>query len=238
MSRHEQAGAEERSKIWYLKNTTDMFSDLDEDEMNRLGELFYTEEFEKNESVYFPGDAAQSIYFVKYGRIKINRLLANGKQVTMAVLRDGELFGEQSITGEDERKALVKTMEKSLVCRAEREPFLTFIRDHPSMAFRITKLFGDRRKKVEMKIENLLLKKGRPRLAYTLLTLFDRHSIQREDGTPVLEFTQTDLADLSGLTRPTTTTFLNEMQEDGLIELSPGNVVLKDRDGLEKMASR
>lgn len=57
----------------------------------------------KGSFVYSAGDKAGSLYILKEGKIKVSRLSENGKELTMDILRPGDIFGELVLAGEEGR---------------------------------------------------------------------------------------------------------------------------------------
>lgn len=224
------------AKLWYLKKT-DLFECLDQEEMQRINEMTRMDEVPKNQPIYFPGQRSDMVYMLKKGRVKISRHTPEGKKLTLALLEPGEIFGELSLTGEGERTTSAETVEKSLICAASKEQFQDILDDHPELALEVTRIIGDRRRKIESRLEQLIFRDASVRMAIILLDMFENHAEESEDGEdPWISFSHQELADLTGLTRPTTTNLLNEFQEKGMIELGRRKIFLKDLPALTRAA--
>lgn len=86
------------AKRRYLK-TIDIFSHLEEEEMGQLGSLTHIQDVPANQPIYVPGDAADTVYMPKTGRVRISRINPSGRTFALAILEGGELFGEMVLEG-------------------------------------------------------------------------------------------------------------------------------------------
>ncbi|MFB6355853.1 MAG: Crp/Fnr family transcriptional regulator [bacterium] len=214
------------AKLWYLKKI-DILNELPQDKIEKVSNMTRMDEVDSNTPIYFPGDPSDMIYILKKGRVKISRETPDGKRITLAFLEPGEIFGELAVAGEEERTTMAEATEDSLICAAPKDKFMDFLSDNPELALEVSKVIGDRRRKIESKIENLIFKDARGRLAQILRELFNEHSDNGEqEATPEISFSHQDIADLTGLTRPTTTNLLNEFEEQGIIELNRRKIIL------------
>lgn len=60
-----------------------------------------TESYERNKTIFFPGDPAERVYFLNKGAVKLSRVYESGEEITVALLRENSVFGVLSlITGE------------------------------------------------------------------------------------------------------------------------------------------
>ena len=96
-------------------------------------------------------------------------------------------------------------MDDAFVCIIDRDRFAGYLMEHPDLALRITRVIAERKQAVEQRVLDLMSKDVRTRLAHALARLADRYGQQDEDGLRIdLRLTQTDLGQLVGSTRETT----------------------------------
>lgn len=222
------------AKLWYLKNVK-LFEELGSEELERLAGMTSMTHVEPSEPIYFPGDDSRTVYILKKGRIKISRSTPEGKRITLALLEPGEIFGGLSLADQASRETRAEAVAESVVCAVSRDRFIEFLAEHPELNFEVTRMMGDRRRAIETRLEALLFRDAPDRLAYILNDLFENHA-EETDGDPTLNVSHRDLAELTGLTRPTTTQLLNELQEEGVLELSRRELTLRDPTSLAKRA--
>lgn len=226
------------AKFWYLKKI-DMFEHLSEDEMEALGGMTQVQDIPEGEPIYFPGDKADTVYMLKKGRVRLSKTSPEGKTITLAILEEGDIFGELSLAGEETRNTRAETLTSSFMCAASKEQFLNFLDENDDLKFEITKLIGDRRREVESRIGELIFRDSRSRVAYILNDLFQNHTESDEgDQHPEIAFSHEDISDLTGLTRPTTSSILKDFETDGLIELNRKRIRLDDPVKLKQKAEQ
>lgn len=226
----------EAGKMWYLKQI-DLFDKLSSEEMDKLADMTHVQDVPENQPIYFPGDTADTVFMLKKGRVRISRQSPDGDSITLALLEPGEVFGEMALADEGERTTRAETMTNAFICAASRDKFIEVVKQNPDLNLEITKMMGERRRKIETRINNLIFKDAKSRVAYILVDLFEEHAEDDQTGKkPKIGMTHEEIAKLSGLTRPTTTNILNDFQKDGLIDLGRGTVTLEDSRGLRKIA--
>lgn len=226
-------------KLWYLKKF-DLFSRLEHEEVEVLAEQTKMDTIDEGQTIYFPGEPADTVYILKKGRVRISRSTEEGKKITLALLEPGEIFGELALTDESDRSTIAEAAENSLICSLSDSKFQDYLSDHPELNFDISRLIGSRRRQIESKIENLIFKDASGRLAYVLKDLFENHASSEENTEPptsvypAINLSHEEIADLSGLTRPTTTKLLNEFEDEDIIELNRRDIHLKKSRKLTK----
>ena len=82
--------------ISFLRTVT-LFEDLSEEELGIVASRFREREYVKHEIVFFEEDTGNYMYIVQEGRVKVSRLLPNGKEMILAFHETGEYFGEMSL---------------------------------------------------------------------------------------------------------------------------------------------
>lgn len=215
----EGANVAERSKLWYLKNVN-LFHGMSEGQMKMVEQRTVMKEVRRREVLYLPGDAGDRIYLLKRGVVKISALQEDGREVLLALLRKGEVFGEEAVLDDAPRDHMAEAYEDALICVITRQDFMDMLRSHPEMVFKVTKLIGLRLKTFRSRVESLLFKGASQRLASTLLELAREHGVADAQGTLVpLKLSQQDLANLIGVTRESVNLALSDFRRQGLVVL-------------------
>ena len=107
----------------FLKNVS-LFEDLNEDELEIVASRFREREYVKHEIVFHEEDTGNYRYIVQEGRVKVSRLLPNGKEMILAFHEAREYFGEMSLIDGGTSPATVTTVIPSRVLTVTRENFL------------------------------------------------------------------------------------------------------------------
>ena len=222
------------SKLWYLKQI-DLFSELSDQEIQEIASLSRMEAVKKGEFIYFPDDPSDSVYLLKEGRVKVSRLSEDGREVTLAILRPGELFGELALADEGPRETIAEAIDDSLLCVINKADFERTIKGRPGLALKVFKLVGLRLRRLETKVEELVFRNVPSRLAQLLIRLAKEYGRPSQDGTILgLSLSHRELANLVGSTRETVTLVLNDFRKQGIIEIYRRRILIKKE--LEKIA--
>jgi CRP-like cAMP-binding protein len=226
----------QRSKLWYLKNVN-LFHGMSDEQMRMVEERTVMREIRRKEVLYLPGDKGDRIYLLKRGVVKISTLTDDGKEIILALLRPGEVFGEESVLEDAPRDHMAEAYEDALICVITRQDFMGILRAHPEMAFKVTKLVGFRLRTLRNRVEGLLFKGAPARLAQTLLDLAQDHGVKDDDGVLLpLRLSQQDLANLIGVTRESVNLALADFRKRGLVETEGRSLRLRRPDDLRTLA--
>lgn len=221
-----------QAKYWQLRQLG-MFADLDGSAVRRLGEHSATELIEAGRTVYRFGDLADRVYVLKSGCVRVSRASDDGKELTLYFVRPGEIFGELAIVGKERRSTCAMVIEDAFMYAVARDRFEHFMLGHPEISLAVARTIGRRKELTERRMLDLVYKDVRSRVAGVLAELADEFGASDELGVRIdLPLTQTDLAQLVGSTRETTSTVFNELRRAGLVEAEGRTVWVLDTDAL------
>ena len=224
--------------LWQLKQF-DMLAQLSEEQLEELSSWIKDLTFEKGELIYLPGEPSESVYFLKQGKVKLSYLGPEGKEFTVSILDRGELFGEMSVIGEEDRSLKAEALADVVLCTMSKRDFLHFADQTPELTLKVAKKIGQHRQEIQNNLTNLIFKDVPTRLAGVLWKLADQYGKESEQGIRIKpSFTHEEIAQLIGSTRETTTSNLNKFESEGLIEKGRGYIVIKDENGLKARASQ
>lgn len=224
-------------KLWYLKKFN-IFKEFDPEEMESLVHITHMDKVQAGQPLFLPDDPSDKVYLLKEGRVKISKVSEDGKELTLAILEQGEIFGELALVDEGPRETIAETLEDTFICVIGRQDFERLLETKPKIALHVTKLIGLRRKAIEAKVEDLVFKDVSSRLAKLLLELADTYGTQVSNGMRIdVKLTHQELANLIGSTRETTTATLNELKRLGFIEMEKRRLIVVDQSGLEAVAA-
>lgn len=223
----------DKSKLWYLENFN-LFTSLKQDSMMELNNMIKDKEIEKNQPIYFPNEPSNSIYFLKTGRVKISRYSDDGKEMIMAFIKPGEVFGEMAYLGESERTDIAITTEPSLICAINKEDFSKFIEKNPALNLKLTKLIGLKLKSYSERIEDLVFKDAKQRVISFIKKLAEENGKKVGNQIFVKPFLKhQDIADLTACSRQTVNDVLTDLREKQIIDFDRKKLIINDMDSLK-----
>jgi CRP-like cAMP-binding protein len=151
----------------------------------------------------------------------------------------GEVFGELTGFGDFPRESFAEATEPACVWKIPARTFQALLASRPDLLLAITKQIGGRFKSVETRVESLVFRDVRSRVAGILLELAQRFGRAR-DGAPGriidLRLTQAELGTLIGATRQSVNESLGDFSEAGWITRDGRHTVVLDEEALRRAA--
>lgn len=223
------------NEVWFLKQV-DWLGELVDTEWEVLRERARRFEFAPGETVFEPTPDPRSVYLLESGRVRIYRLSAEGTEATLGLIGPGEVFGELTAFGNYARESFAEAMSRTCVWKIPSDLVRGWVRDRPRLAVEVTRQIGERMKRVEARVESLVFRNVRSRLAKVLLELGEDFGT-REDSRLVVELgmSQAQLATLIGATRQSVSSTLAEFRQAGLVEQRGASLAL-EAEGLRREA--
>lgn len=186
--------------------------------------------FKRDAFIYFPNDKANYIYMIAHGRVKIGHYLDNGKEVISSILTTGEIFGELAMAGEEVRKDFAQVMDDNTsICPLSLDELKHLMYGDRELSFKLLKLVGLRLMKLERKLDGLVFKDARTRVIEFLkdAASWKGKKVGFETMIPT-KLTHKDIAALTGTSRQTVTTILNELKDKNLINFDRKKILIRD----------
>jgi CRP-like cAMP-binding protein len=224
----------ENTSLWYFESV-DLFNVLCPHKVKNIAQTHTFNRYKKSQFIYFPDEPSKYIYMIAEGRVKIGNYTSDGKEVVKAILSKGEIFGELALTGEDTRSDFAQAMdENTQTCPMSIQDMEELMKDDRELSLKIFKLIGFRIKRLEKKIESLVFKDARTRIVEFIKDAAEWKGQKVGFETLVnTKLTHKDIANLTGTSRQTVTTILNELKDKNLITFNRRRILIRD---LEKLA--
>ena len=208
----------ETNKVWYLKQNR-LFEDVPEGDVARNEALFTMQTCPRKALIFDQSDPSRSVYMVKRGAVRLARITADGKEVTVAVLGPGDLFGEESLFAGTPRTTFAIALEETLLCRAKAEDLFALLKVEPQLALNVAKAVSDRLVEMTSTVEDLAYARLSDRLMHLLRRLALEHGRPVEGGVEItVRLTHADIASLVGSTRETVSLELARLVRAGRIK--------------------
>jgi CRP-like cAMP-binding protein len=132
-----------------LMATSRIFKLLTSDQRKELIEKFKSREVPANEVILSEGQKGDGLYLILSGRVKVLKLQGETKQVVVARLKEGEVFGEMSLLSNAPVSATVTAEKRSIILRLPRKSFAEVLSTHPQLLEHISQLSDERSKLTE-----------------------------------------------------------------------------------------
>lgn len=226
--------AEKHSKLWYLEKIN-LLKDLSEKEMEEIDRRTVMKMAKKGQFIYFPKDPSYVLFFLKQGRVKLGSYSIEGKEIIKTVLYPGEIFGEMSVTGEENRQDFAVALDDDTrMCTINVVEFKKIMDANPHLSFEMTKKIGQRLRNMERKLEDLLFKDARTRVIEFMKEMADKYGVKI--GSEILvkhDLTHQDIAGLTATSRQTVTMVLSDLKEKDMIYVERKRFLIRNLNRLE-----
>jgi CRP/FNR family cyclic AMP-dependent transcriptional regulator len=172
--------------------------------------------YRKNQIIFSQGDAAEAVFYIQKGKLKVAVVSDRGKEAVAAILGPDEFFGEACIAGQALRLATVSALVESVVVRIEKDVIVRLLHEQAEFAKMFTTHILQRTMRVEADLIDQLFNSSERRLARLLLLLANYGSEGKLE--PILaKISQETLAEMIGTTRSRVSFFMNKFRKLGFI---------------------
>ncbi len=171
----------------------------------------------KKAVIFSQGDNADSVFYIKKGKVKVAVISKEGKEAVVAILGPDEFIGEGCLIGQPKRLATASAMTESETMRVEKTEIQRVLRDEPAFSQMFVSHILARNARVEEDLVDQLFNSTEKRLARVLLLLANFGKEGRPE--PIIaKISQETLAEMIGTTRSRVSHFMNKFRKLGFID--------------------
>ncbi|MBN1210744.1 MAG: Crp/Fnr family transcriptional regulator [Myxococcaceae bacterium] len=204
-----------------------MFENLQEEELEHLSTLLRSRRFARGEVIFHQGDVGTSLFIVRKGQVAIRLSSDEGKEVILALLDRGDFFGELALLDEEPRSTDAVAREEADLLSLQREDFRRFLEERPQVGMKLLSALSRLVRRVTQLVHDTTFLDARTRLVRVLLELAQHQGKPAADGVVITQrLTQSELANLCGLTRESTNKWLRFYVREGLLSYEGGQITL------------
>ncbi len=187
-----------------LVQTVPLFSDLSKSSLKKITEKMVSRSYDKEKMILIEESAGETFFLIYDGTVKITRMSDDGREVILAILGEGDFFGEMALLDGEGRSANVVALENAEVLTLQRSDFLDILEKFPKIAIHLLKELTSRIRHSDQQIESLSLSGAEQRIALVLIRLAEEMGKIKE-GTVTIENIpyQQDIANMAGTSRET-----------------------------------
>jgi CRP/FNR family cyclic AMP-dependent transcriptional regulator len=186
------------------------------DLLGRIGTRKTTREYRNKEEIYSQGDAANTMFYVESGHVKLTVASRGGKKAVLAILGKGDFFGENCLLRHSRRTTTATALQHSTIDCVKKATLTDIIHREPAFSSLFILDLLSRIERIEKDFTDQLLNPSERRLARLLLRLAHFGQPSRTD-TATLHVSQGTLAEMVGTTRSRVSHFMNRFRKMGLI---------------------
>jgi CRP/FNR family transcriptional regulator, cyclic AMP receptor protein len=178
-----------------------------------------TADYRKNQNIFVQGQVADTVFFIQKGRVKVTVMSEHGKEAVVAILHEGQFFGEGCLNDHPLRKSTTSAMTDCQITSITKSVMLAAIRDQPQFSNLFMEHLLSRNSRIQEDVIDQLFNSSEKRLARLLLLLAN----YGKEGSPRIApvtVSQETLAAMVGTTRSRVSHFMNKFRKSGFIDYS------------------
>ncbi len=207
-----------------------LFSDLQDSELNELTGFVQFQKKSRYNYIYLPDETSDALFFLIKGIVKTGTHFNDGREVIKSILHPQSMFGEMALVGELKRRDFARAMNEEVsyisIPISEFKPFMNV---QPDLSNKVLSLIGKRLESAEDRLEALIFKDARTRIIEFIKDSATKRG--RKIGYETLLkhcLTQQDIANLTGTSRQTVTSVLNDLRKSNLIHFNRNSILIRD----------
>jgi CRP/FNR family cyclic AMP-dependent transcriptional regulator len=191
-------------------------------------------------TIFAQGDTTDGLFFIQSGKVRLTVVSERGKEAVLAILGEGDFFGESGLAGQLLRISSATTMTECVLLHIEKKAMLLAMNVEPRLSAIFLKYLLKRNIRYQDDLVDQLFNSSEKRLARVLLLMaqFGKEGVSEM---MIQRLSQETLAEMVGTTRSRVSFFMNRFRKMGFIKYDLGhnlrvhssllNVVLHDDNG-------
>jgi len=171
----------------------------------------------KKHTIFSQGDAAEAVFYIQAGKVKLTVVSQQGKEAVVAILEQGAFFGESCLAGQGIRTATAMAVEDSSIVRIDKDAMIRVLHEEPTFAELFMAYLLAHTIRIEEDLVDQLFNSSEKRLARVLL-LLAHFGKEGKPETVIAKISQETLAEMIGTTRSRVSFFMNKFRKLGFID--------------------
>jgi CRP/FNR family transcriptional regulator, cyclic AMP receptor protein len=212
-----------------------LFGQLPPAAIEHLGSYMKRRTLPRGSAIFSKGDPGNGLMGVLTGSVKISVPSADGRDIVLNIIHEGEIFGEIALLDGRPRTADATAMTDCELMLIERRDFIPFLRSQPDLTIKIIETLCARLRQTSEQVQDLSFLNLPTRLAKALLKLLA--DAEGDASTRKVTITQREISQIIGRSRESTNKQLRNWAKLGWIRLERGAVTVLRRDKLAEVAA-
>jgi len=200
-----------------------LFAALNVEEREALAARMRVRHFARGEVIFHRDDPAGHFFCIVAGTVKLAAQDDSGREVVIALLRGGDVFGELELFDDLPRSVTTAAITETQVLSLARDDFFDVLERHPRAMRTMLTILARTIRDTSRRMEDLVFLDLPSRVAKALLDLRGGHGANGE-----IHLTQEDIASFVGATRASVNRVLSDLAQQGILEIGRRQIEIKD----------
>lgn len=204
-----------------------LFSEFESEDLAALSSVGRRKEYRRGDVVFRQGDAADAIFLIKSGRIKLNKIFEDGREATLDYRKAGDTFGENMFGEATHYPVTALCMEDTYTCGLKNSDFEQLILEHPAIGVRVIRKQSELIASLTTRLGDMAIPSLEERLYRVLMNVARDHGVAVDRGVRIqFPLTHQDLSFLTGSHRVTITKAIKKLEKAGKIHKAGRSYIL------------
>jgi CRP/FNR family transcriptional regulator/CRP/FNR family cyclic AMP-dependent transcriptional regulator len=192
----------------------------------------YERQLMPGEVLFKEGDTGEEMYFIRKGKIKIS-LGEEEQEKVLAILKDGEFFGEMAVIDGSPRSASATSIEETDLLIIDKESFVSKINENPLIAF-IIEALTKRVRILDQQLKYLTIKSDEERIISYVLSRAKQQGTPMDEGVKLDQVSPGQIAYITGVEEQKVADYLKRLEDVELIKLDTDELTIRSIPDLEE----
>jgi CRP/FNR family cyclic AMP-dependent transcriptional regulator len=188
-------------------------------------------QLQAGEVLFNEGDRGEIMYLIREGKIKITKGKGD-EEKTLAVLKEGDFFGEMAIIDGSPRSAGAVAVTPVSLLVIDKESFKEKLRENPLIEY-VLETLTRRLRTADEQIRLLTIKSEERRVLAHIITKAKESGKETEGGTEISPFSIESLAHITGMSENKVKDYVNKLVQVSLVTLGENSLLIKGVTNLD-----
>ncbi len=181
--------------------------------------------------LFYEGDRGEAMYLIREGKIKITKGKGD-EEKTLAVLKEGDFFGEMAIIDGSPRSAGAVALTPVSLLVIDKESFKEKLRENPLIEY-VLETLSRRLRTADEQIRLLTIKSEERRVLAHIITKAKETGRETEGGTEITPFSFENLGNITGISESKVRDYINKLVQVNLVALRENSLIIRGVSDLD-----
>ena len=207
-----------------------LFSDLSDEETERIERIIMKKSFDRDQIVLFEEDTANYMYIVYSGKVRVVKHNKEGREHIITIHKKNDFFGEMSLLDGKTAPATVVAHEDSVIGLLSKDDFEQHLLSNEKIRGKIIDLLCAQLRNSWAMIKVLSFNNAEQRIMAVLDRMHELYGVVDDRGGLInVKLTHQQIANYASVTRETVTRVLNRLEKEAVIQILDGKNILLTR---------
>ena len=211
----------------------EIFSALTSLEREEVGKLAIKKVYKKNEFIFREGEVADSIYLIKYGRVRVFKTSDEGKELTLDYFKSEDILGEAMFFEDALHTMNAMAVEETFICCCSKELFSVLLQN-PQASLKIIQYLVQKANNYTDHLSRIAFMDVRSRVIDLLYRLAEKYGTSTSTGSTIeIDLTHQDIGSLVNASRVMVTNVLSELRKEKLVCINGHRITILSQSSVD-----